>query len=141
MREPRRTTLLEPMSGLLLAAPWELHDLEIVLRYERSDPFAVAVEYPPSIWDDGHPIRWVFARELLFAGLGTACGLCDVQVSPVGDSLVRIKLLSVEGTAMLFLPANEVREFLRGCFELVPLGAEGPELDWAFLDARGDLQW
>lgn len=107
-------------------------DLPVVaeLRYSGQDPLAVE-----ALFDDGspHPIRWVFARDLLAAGLDRRTGDGDVVVWPTQDAqdrpAVHLRLRSPNGDALLEAPVDAVAAFLAETARLVPLGAEYQHLD------------
>ena len=98
----------------------------VVMRYDRSDPFAVAAEFQATPTDR---VAWVFARELLAHGMRVPIGEGDVRVWPTADGAVRISLTSPDGEALVEVAAADVAEFLRQSYALCPLGAEAANLD------------
>lgn len=94
------------------------------------DPLAVE-----SLFDDGSPdpVRWVFTRDPLAAGLDRRTGDGDVVVWPTHDALdrpaVHVRLRSPSGDALLEAPADAVAAFLAETAQLVPLGTEYQHLD------------
>ncbi|MER5351255.1 SsgA family sporulation/cell division regulator [Kitasatospora sp. NPDC002551] len=102
------------------------------LRYRTADPYAVFLD---NHTDLAAPITWVFARELLAAGLLGPCGLGSVRVRPgSGGSAgaagsVRITLAGEGGSVDLHAHAERVRVFLARTERLVPTGRERAHLD------------
>jgi Streptomyces sporulation and cell division protein, SsgA len=107
-------------------------DLPVVadLRYSAQDPLAVE-----ALFDDGgpDPVRWVFARDLLAAGLDRRTGDGDVVIWPTQDAQARpavhLRLRSPSGDALLEAPADAVAEFLAATTRLVPPGTEYQHVD------------
>jgi hypothetical protein len=114
----------------LLSADGE--DLPVVaeLRYSAQDPLTVE-----ALFHDGSPdpVRWVFARDLLAAGLDRRTGDGDVVVWPTQDvqarPAVHLRLRSPNGDALLEAPADSVAEFLAATARLVPPGTEYQHVD------------
>lgn len=77
------------------------------LRYSAQDPLAVE-----ALFDEGgpDPVRWVFARDLLSAGLDRRTGDGDVIVWPTQDAqdrpVVHLRLRSPNGDALLEASAD-----------------------------------
>ena len=74
------------------------------LRYDLADPYAIHATFHAA----GDTVEWVFARDLLAAGLRDDAGLGDVRVWPsseAGVQVVYISLSSPEGEALLEAPA------------------------------------
>lgn len=104
------------------------------LRYGARDPYAVE-----ALFDAGGdaPVRWVFSRDLLAAGLRDAVGEGDVSVCPVpaprdavaDEPVVRLRLASPDGSAVLEAPARALEAFLAETYAAVPAGAESAHLD------------
>ncbi|MFF2350417.1 SsgA family sporulation/cell division regulator [Kitasatospora sp. NPDC058115] len=113
---------VEVRPGLTLAVPARL-------RYRAADPYAVVLD---SHTDLATPISWVFARELLAAGLHAPAGLGSVTVRP-GEAehpgSVLIALIGEGGSVVLRAPADRVRGFLAQTERLVPAGRERTRLD------------
>ncbi|MFD0274436.1 SsgA family sporulation/cell division regulator [Kitasatospora sp. NPDC127111] len=99
------------------------------LRYELAEPYAV---YLDNHVDLDEPITWVFARDLLAAGVDAWAGMGDVSVHPgVGASAgtVFIALGGENGTVVLRAEAALVRAFLAATERIVPFGSEPRHLD------------
>ena len=102
------------------------------MRYEKSDPYAVHVEFRTG----EEPVVWTFARQLLTDGVARMVGDGDVKVWPGrddGQHVVCIALSSPSGRALFEAPLSEVVSFLSRTYELVPTGLESDHLD---LDAE-----
>ncbi|MFF8646240.1 SsgA family sporulation/cell division regulator [Streptomyces sp. NPDC015345] len=98
------------------------------LHYEVHDPYAVRLSLGAPM---ARPVDWVFARDLLAAGVHRTSGVGDVLVIPLPGTRprVRVVLRSGTGTAVVALPMDEVADFLRQSCALVPAGMEGLHLD------------
>jgi hypothetical protein len=82
---------------------------------------------------------WMFGRELLADGLREPAGEGDVHVWPCGSDVVMVELRSDRGSALLAVPARELRTFLFLSYAEVPPGYEGRylELDRLLHDLMG----
>lgn len=122
-------TVSRPVRLRMLAAAGTTLPVEAQLRYAADDPYAVE-----ALFDTGEPhlVRWVFARELLAAGLTHPCGEGDVAVAPgvdeAGSASVRVRLSSPDGQALLEAPAGAVSGFLASTYAVVPAGQETAHL-------------
>lgn len=108
------------------------------LVYTASDPWAVTAIFGTADGD----VTWVFARELLEAGLVGPAGDGDVAVWPVrGDDaqaddvdrrgvrdLLYLSLASPHGSALLEADLDGVRAFLDDSYAAVPAGTESSHL-------------
>lgn len=102
--------------------------LPVSWRYRSGDPYAVTVCFHGA----DEQVEWVFARELLAAGLDGAAGFGDVEVRAVRDGgadVVMISLASPDGRAELEADAVELRSFLDRTRQVVPLGGEHRYVD------------
>jgi len=104
------------------------------LRYDRQDPFAVRMAFPPPATLEGTEVTWEFSRELLTVGVDEPAGVGDVRVRPFGYDRTVVEFHAPEGTAMLHLRTSELRHFLERAQSLVPEGREH-----LFLDLDHDL--
>jgi hypothetical protein len=93
------------------------------------------------------PVEWIFARELLAAGIESRHGEGDVQVWPsaqscaetdgldvIGDAdtegaVLNIELSSPFGQAHFEAPAGAMSAFLNRTYQIVPAGKESDYLD------------
>ncbi|MEU8913811.1 MULTISPECIES: SsgA family sporulation/cell division regulator [Streptomyces] len=99
------------------------------LRYDRADPFAVRLVFPPAASLDGAEVTWTFGRELLEEGLHGAAGAGDVQIWPYDDDAVVVEFHAVGGMAVVQFETQELRAFLTQSYELVAKGDEARHLD------------
>ncbi len=97
------------------------------LRYTSADPHAVTFVFSVP---GSESIEWVFARDLLLAGLTAPAGIGDVQIFPSIDGVV-LDLNSPDGHARLTCDTGTLREFTAQMLVAVPIGAEDMHL---FLD-------
>jgi hypothetical protein len=109
------------------------------LDYCADDPYAVKMAF--HVGTD-EPVEWIFARELLAAGLQAPAGEGDVQVWPQdGDAsdILNIALSSPFGEAHFQAPKSATAEFLRSTYQIIP---EGSETDFLNVDSElEDLLW
>ncbi|WP_327676253.1 SsgA family sporulation/cell division regulator [Kitasatospora sp. NBC_00458] len=99
------------------------------LRYRTADPYAVFLD---NHTDLDAPITWVFARELLAAGLYGRAGIGSVSVHPGAgrrSGTVFITLTGEGSSVVLRAQAERVRTFLARTESLVPSGREPTHLD------------
>ncbi|GGN44298.1 spore wall synthesis regulator SsgD [Streptomyces kronopolitis] len=99
------------------------------LRYDRADPFAVRLVFPPAASLDGAEVAWTFGRELLEEGLRTPAGAGDVQIWPYDADAVVIEFHAAGGMAVVQFDAQELRTFLTRSYGLVAKGDEAGHLD------------
>ncbi|MGW4804838.1 SsgA family sporulation/cell division regulator [Kitasatospora sp. NPDC004272] len=131
--------------------------LRVTLRYRADDPLAVRMVFPaeyaldapeaadpvdgpldlpPESADPADPadrpadgVEWVFARQLLAAGLDLPSGEGDVHVRPALGQRTVVELRSPEGVALLQFDRTELRRFLWHSYLVVPEGQELQHLD------------
>ncbi|MGW5646263.1 SsgA family sporulation/cell division regulator [Saccharopolyspora sp. NPDC003752] len=114
-----------------LMAPADVRrPLEVELRYESRDPYAVNMSFRAGMSGE---VDWVIDRDLLAAGLVVASGEGDVQIIPQLDKpeLVVIALSSPSGQAAFEAPAAKLAEFLDETYAAV---APGDEHKWMSVD-------
>ncbi|MFE3881595.1 SsgA family sporulation/cell division regulator [Streptomyces lydicus] len=99
------------------------------LRYDRADPFAVRLVFPPAASLDGAEVTWTFARELLEEGLCEPAGAGDVQIWPYDAHAVVVEFHAVGGMAVVQFDAQELRTFLTRSYRIVAKGEEARHLD------------
>ncbi len=99
------------------------------LRYHSAEPYAVHLD---NHVDLDTPVTWVFARELLAAGVSRSAGIGDVSVRPgeqAHPDSVLISLGDDEGRVVLRAQTSLVRIFLAHTERIVPFGSEHGHLD------------
>ena len=103
------------------------------LFYSREDPYAIRIAFHVGL---DEPVEWIFARDLLSAGIEGREGQGDVRVWPSAgseggepDSVLNIELSSPFGQAHFEAPAQEVTDFLVRTYQLVPEGEETSRVD------------
>lgn len=115
-------------AGLITSAA-RVREIPAVLRYRRDDPLAIQVSFPPRVSLAGGDVTWVFARDLLAAGLVAPSGDGDVHIRPNGPGRAVLEFHALAGTAMVRMDADQLRRFLRRSYLLVPAGREHLHLD------------
>jgi hypothetical protein len=126
--------------GLMLVVPQHTTvPLVASLFYSGDDPYAVRMAF--HVGTD-EPVEWIFARDLLSAGMVEPAGEGDVKVWPSpGDGeaahgepahrepTLNIALSSPFGQAHFEAPMQAMAEFLRRTFEVIPAGQESDHFD------------
>jgi len=131
--------------GLRLVVPQQtIVPLVASLYYSGTDPYAVRMAF--HVGTD-EPVEWIFARDLLAAGIESPQGEGDVKVWPAqqscteGDELdmigtaeadyavLNIELSSPFGQAHFEAPAQAMSAFLRRTYRIVPAGQESNHID------------
>jgi hypothetical protein len=124
-------TITTPLTLAVSAVTGEA-TLGAELRYDPSDPLAVSLAIGTEC---GEPVVWVFARDLLSAGVAAAAGEGDITIEPTEDSggrELRITL-ATDCLATMRAQRDPVVEFLVESFAVVP---SGTELDAVDLDSE-----
>jgi hypothetical protein len=109
------------------------------LHYSAEDPYAIRMAFHVGAEE---PVEWIFARELLTAGLDGHAGEGDVQVWPsqdAGRELLNLTLSSPFGEAHFEAPRSATAAFLTRTFDMIPVGEESEFLDVD--DELDDLLW
>jgi hypothetical protein len=104
------------------------------LFYRGDDPYAIRMAFHVGMDD---PVEWIFARDLLAAGMHEPAGDGDVRVWPGPDTdrrVLNISLSSPFGQAHFEAPLPAMSQFLLRTFEVIPVGREGD-----FTDIDGEL--
>ncbi|MDR6978347.1 hypothetical protein J2X68_005073 [Streptomyces sp. 3330] len=127
----KRQVLRRTLSVRVLLSADEAVQLAVCFVHDPSDPLAVRMDFPGS---PEQVAPWMFSRDLLYAGLRAPSGEGDVRVWPPcrchGLDSVRILLRSSYAAAVLFVPADELRDWLEETFASVPAGEEYAHLSW-----------
>jgi hypothetical protein len=121
--------------GLSLVVP-EHGSVPLVasMCYSADDPYAIRMAFHVGA---DEPVEWIFARELLAAGLHGPAGEGDVQVWPSEDAGVEVLNLALSspfGEAHFEAPRNATAEFLHRTYDMIARGRESE-----FLDLDGEL--
>jgi hypothetical protein len=106
------------------------------LYYSADDPYAVRMAFHVGMED---PVEWIFARDLLAAGLEGPAGEGDVQVWPSddrGSEVLNIALSSPFGEAHFEAPREVTAEFLKRTYSVISCGRESDLID---LDSELDM--
>jgi Streptomyces sporulation and cell division protein, SsgA len=116
--------------GLSLVVPEHgIVPLMASLYYSAADPYAIRMAF--HVGTD-EPVEWIFARDLLAAGLDGPAGEGDVQVWPgdeAGGCAVNIALSSPFGQAHFEAPRGATATFLQRTFEVIAAGQESDIID------------
>lgn len=105
--------------------------IPVTLRYSRTDPLAVHIDFPAVVSLDGQDMTWSFARELLASGLRRPSGIGDVRIWPSGHAYTVIEFRTPEGKAAAKFDTPVLDRFLSRSCALVDRGREnlGPALE------------
>jgi Streptomyces sporulation and cell division protein, SsgA len=120
--------------GLRLVVPQQtIVPLVASLYYSKEDPYAIRIAFHVGL---DEPVEWIFARELLSRGIEGQEGLGDVKVWPstgsesdLPGSVLNIELSSPFGQAHFEAPLQEIGDFLRQTYQVVPVGSETDHMD------------
>lgn len=121
--------------------------LPVVFRYDVTDPHVVALQFGNA---DKGVCSWIIGREQLLEGIlhgfdTAALTIREIAVlSPGGvrePTMLRLTLRNASKWAVFELPADAVRDWLAGTFDLVAAGDEGAALDWDFFLVRLTNEW
>jgi len=139
------STTISAELGLRLVVPQQtIVPLVASMYYSGSDPYAVRMAF--HVGTD-EPVEWIFARDLLAAGIESRQGEGDVQVWPslvscaetedldvigpveTGGRVLNIELSSPFGQAHFEAPARDMSAFLQRTYQIVPPGRESSHID------------
>ena len=139
------STTISAELGLRLVVPQQtIVPLVASLHYSGRDPYAVRMAF--HVGTD-EPVEWIFARDLLAAGIKSPQGEGDVKVWPSAQScaededldvigttdadyaVLNIELSSPFGEAHFEAPAQAMSAFLRRTYNIVPVGQESNYID------------
>jgi Streptomyces sporulation and cell division protein, SsgA len=105
------------------------------MYYSAQDPYAIRMAFHVGA---DEPVEWIFARDLLAAGLEGPTGQGDVQIWPAdedGCEVFNIALCSPFGQAHFEAPITATADFLKRTFEVISAGQEGE-----FVNLDGELE-
>ncbi len=141
MNNSSRTTASAELGLRLIVPRQTIVPLAASLYYSGSDPYAVRMAFHVGA---DEPVEWIFARDLLSAGIKSRQGEGDVQVWPSepadsdgsgADNIVlNIELSSPFGRAHFEAPVEALAAFLSRTYSIVPAGQES-----AFVDIESEL--
>jgi hypothetical protein len=142
------STTVSAELGLRLVVPQQtIVPLVASVYYSGTDPYAVRMAF--HVGTD-EPVEWIFARDLLAAGIESQQGEGDVQVWPsaascaedgeldvigsaetqgTGGKVLNIELSSPFGQAHFEAPAEAMSAFLQRTYKIVPAGTESSFID------------
>ena len=139
------STTISAELGLRLIVPQQtIVPLVASVYYSGDDPYAVRMAF--HVGTD-EPVEWIFARDLLAAGIESRQGEGDVQVWPslmscaddddldmtgpqgAGGKVLNIELSSPFGQAHFEAPAQAMSAFLQRTYQIVPAGQERRYID------------
>lgn len=140
------STTISSELGLRLVVPQQtIVPLVASLYYSGRDPYAVRMAF--HVGTD-EPVEWIFARDLLAAGIESRQGEGDVHVWPSAKScaetdgldvigtpgstegaVLNIELSSPFGQAHFEAPAGAMSAFLQRTYQIVPAGQESDYVD------------
>ncbi|MBL7488004.1 SsgA family sporulation/cell division regulator [Frankia sp. AgB1.9] len=113
---------------LLVQSPGPAQPLAATMRYDRTDPFAVALDIHSS---PTTVVTWTFARDLLQQGVYGPAGDGDIEIWPANlhGGPISLSLSGPTGKALFETPRRKVLTFLTHTYTVVPLGAESQNFD------------
>jgi Streptomyces sporulation and cell division protein, SsgA len=122
------TAITRELTAQVLAPLDGPDEVEVCLRYDTADPYAVHALFRVSV---DQQVSWVFARELLAQGMAEPSGGGDVRIWPTsrdGRGVVCIVVRSPDGEALLQAQAVQLGEFLSAAYALCARGREARHL-------------
>ncbi|MGM1059413.1 SsgA family sporulation/cell division regulator [Saccharothrix sp. Mg75] len=128
--------MTDPITPITFATTGAMGPVGVAVRlvYDPADPFAVSVHLHD--WTIEADVVWVFARDLLAAGLtpdedGAEHGDGDLIITRVNEHTMKITRILhgdwIERSELVLVSAR-VRSFIEASRELVPAGGEW---EWA----------
>lgn len=128
----RSRSVCSPIELLLLGSGVEVH-VQASLMFHADDPYAVHIAFHTNDGEDD--VEWMFARQLLSAGLREPAGEGDVRIwpGPGGSGTTYLELRSPNGRAVFEAQRATLADFVLRSYVVVPPGCESGYLD---LDAE-----
>jgi hypothetical protein len=133
------STTISAELGLKLVVPQQtIVPLVASMYYSGSDPYAVRMAF--HVGTD-EPVEWIFARDLLAAGIEARqgeesvaeTGELDVIGAPesrgIPGKVLNIELSSPFGRAHFEAPAEAMSAFLQRTYQIIPAGQESRHID------------
>jgi hypothetical protein len=99
------------------------------LSYDPSDPLAVSLAIGTEC---DEPVVWVFARDLLAAGVEGAAGEGDITIEPASGPRGReLRItLATDCLATMIVPREPVVDFLASAYTILPIDCEMDRVDF-----------
>jgi Streptomyces sporulation and cell division protein, SsgA len=119
-----------PIELQLVAPDGAFVPVEADFGYDPDDPFAIRAEF--TLTEGEAPVVWIFARDLITAGLEAPAGQGDVALWPSqsrGEPVVCLALSSPGGQALLECRREDLEGFLEQTLCTVAAGDESRHLD------------
>jgi hypothetical protein len=129
MHDQRANAVVTHTSARVLGERHKYAEAQVVLRYERSDPYAVVVTVTVPRQS---AVVWLLARDLFFDGLGGLAGKGDATVGPApanGAEKLHLTLRNGLDRAVVELHVDVIVDFLRNTDALVRRGHESRHID------------
>jgi Streptomyces sporulation and cell division protein, SsgA len=145
MNRSSSTTISAELRLILVVPQQTIVPLVASLYYSSQDPYAVRMAF--HVGTD-EPVEWIFARDLLAAGINSRRGEGDVQVWPSAQScaetddpdvirsadtedgaVLNIELSSPFGRAHFEAPTRAMAAFLDRTYEIIPADQESDFID------------
>ncbi|MFI9051502.1 SsgA family sporulation/cell division regulator [Streptomyces sp. NPDC053427] len=123
------TVIEQAVQARLIATAPQSRVIPAALRYDRTDPYAVHLVFPPAASLDGAEVVWTFGRDLLAEGLRRTAGAGDVHIWPCGIDGVVVEFHTAGGMALVQFEARDLRLFLIRSYAVVDKGDEARHLD------------
>ena len=125
------TTVSAELGFLLVVPRQACVPVTASLFYTGDDPYAVRVAFHAGT---DEAVEWIFARDLLTAGLSEPAGAGDVRAWPApswdgGEPGLNIGLSSPFGQAHFEAPMTAMAEFLGRTYDAIPAGREDEFFD------------
>lgn len=102
-------------------------NIPVTVTYHTADPYAIHLAFPC------HGTAWVFARDLLIAGMHGTAGEGDVLIERTTTAGVQVTLRSPYGRLALMFRVDDLQAVLTATTRLVPVGTERMEINWGAL--------
>ncbi|HEX4702606.1 MAG TPA: SsgA family sporulation/cell division regulator [Pseudonocardiaceae bacterium] len=95
--------------------------------YRADEPYALTIAFAT---ERGRWVEWIFARDLLIAGMHEHAGEGDLRIEPnVDDDTLLLHIHSPSGSATIELDRADTQDFLDHTLDVVPAGAESTHFD------------
>jgi hypothetical protein len=103
--------------------------VEVELRYDTRDPFAVYALFEP---EGARAVQWILSRDMLADGLIVRTGEGDVRMWPAPDDaeMVLVEFVTPKGQARFEAVAQDIADFLDTTYEVVLPGDEEQWFDF-----------